>query len=143
LSLSAIYQKAKISVTQTIPAVDYLVLGDDPHLVAHECQHCSALYFDRRNACAKCSGTSFAPRRLANEGVVRAYTIVQRGAKSGPFTSVVVELVGGGVVKANLIGVTDPAGIHPDTKVRLTTFDVSSDDEGTVAVAFGYEPIGV
>jgi len=129
-------------MTRSIPAVDYLVLGEDPHLVASECRQCAALYFDRRNACAMCSTTDFTSRRLSNEGVVRAYTIVQRGAKSGPFTSAVVELTGGGVVKANLIGVADPAAIHPETKVRLTTFDVGTDDDGVVAVAFGYEPIG-
>jgi uncharacterized OB-fold protein len=129
-------------MTQTVPAVDYLVLGDDPHLVAQECGNCGALYFDRRNACAKCSQTTFTRRALANEGVVRAFTIVQRGAKSGPFTSVVVDLDGGGVVKANLVGVTDPARVQPQTKVRLVTFDAGTDDEGTVAVAFGYEPIG-
>lgn len=129
-------------MTRTVPAVDYLVLGDDPHLVAQECGSCGALYFDRRNACAKCSETTFTRRVLSNEGVVRAYTIVQRGAKSGPFTSVVVDLDGGGVVKANLVGVIDPDRIRPQTKVRLVTFDAGTDDEGTVAVAFGYEPIG-
>lgn len=129
-------------MTQTVPAVDYLVLGDDPHLVARECGNCGALYFDRRNACAKCSQTTFAPRPLSNEGVVRAYTIVQRGARSGPFTSVVVDLDGGGVVKANLVGITDPDRVQPHTKVRLVTFEAGTDDEGTVAVAFGYEPIG-
>lgn len=129
-------------MTQTIPAVDYLVVGDNPHLVARECEQCAALYFDRRNACAKCFSRSFTKRDLSPEGVLRAYTIVQRGAKSGPFTSAVVELNGGGVVKANLVGVTDPARIHPEMKVRLTTFDVGTDDDGTVAVAFGFEPIG-
>jgi uncharacterized OB-fold protein len=129
-------------MTQSIPAVDYLVLGDDPHLRARQCRQCGALYFDRRNACAKCFATEFNWRRLPNEGVVRAYTIVQRGAKTGPFTSAVVELAGGGVVKANLIGVTEPAQIQPEMKVRLTTFEAGSDDDGTVAVAFGYQPIG-
>lgn len=129
-------------MTQTIPAVDYLVVGDSPHLVSRECEQCSALYFDRRNACAKCFGTSFTQRELSTEGVLHAYTIVQRGAKSGPFTSAVVKLDGGGVVKANLVGVADPARIHPEMKVRLTTFDVGTDDDETVAVAFGFEPIG-
>jgi uncharacterized OB-fold protein len=136
-------QKARSPMMiRSIPAVDYLMLGEDPHLVANECRQCSALYFDRRNACAKCSTTEFTWRRLSNEGVVRAYTIVQRGAESGPFTSAVVELTGGGVVKANLIGVTDPATILPGTKVRLMTFYVGTDSEGVFAVAFGYEPIG-
>ena len=39
-----------------VPIVDYLVLGDDPHLVAKECTGCGARFFDRRNACASCSG---------------------------------------------------------------------------------------
>jgi uncharacterized OB-fold protein len=129
-------------MTNSIPAVDYLVLGEDPHLVAHECRRCSALYFDRRNACAKCFATEFGTRRLANEGIVRAYTVVERGAKSGPFTSAVVGLAGGGVVKANLVGVTKADPIQPETKVRLVIFDVGVDDDGTTAVAFGYQPIG-
>jgi uncharacterized protein len=131
-------------MSQTIPAVDYLVLGDDPHLVAHECRACGALYLDRRNACAKCSTTAFGTRRLANEGVVTAFTIVHRASKGleAPYTSVVVELADGGVVKANLRGVTDPAAIQPDLKVRMVTFPTSQDDDGTTAVAFGYEPIG-
>lgn len=128
----------------TIPAVSYLELGDHPHLVAQECTRCSALYFDRRNACAKCSGTEFGSRKLADEGVVTAYTIIHRAAKGqeAPYTSCVVELDGGGVVKANLRGVTDPAAITPRLPVRLVTFPVGEDDEGTVAVAFGFEPSG-
>ncbi|NHU45156.1 OB-fold domain-containing protein [Rhodococcus sp. A14] len=129
-------------MTQTIPAVDYLVLGDEPHLVAQACAQCGALYFDRRNACAKCFATEFGTRPLATEGVLRAYTIVERGAKNGPFTSAVVELEGGGIVKANLLGVTDPEVIQPEMKVRLATFEASVDDDGTVVVAFGFEPIG-
>ena len=41
-------------MAQQIPLVDYLVLGDDPHLVANECTSCGARFFDRRNACADC-----------------------------------------------------------------------------------------
>src|SRR5271154_3454970 len=129
-------------MTRSIPAVDYLVLGEDPHLVASECRQCSALYFDRRNACAMCSTIDFTSRRLSNEGVVRGYTIVQRGAKSGPFTSAVVQLTGGGVGEAEMYGGPNPAAILPETKVRLTTFDVGTDAGGVVAGAFGYEPIG-
>jgi uncharacterized protein len=65
-------------MAQTIPAVGYLELGDVPRLVAQECVGCGALYFDRRNACARCSGTEFGRRALSNEGVLRAYTIVHR-----------------------------------------------------------------
>lgn len=127
-----------------IPAVDYLVLGDEPRLRAHACAGCGALYFDRRNACARCSGTAFESRDLATEGSVRAFTIVHRAAPGlpAPYTSVVVDLEGGGVVKANLLGVTDPAAVTPGLKVRLATFAAGVDDDGTEAIAFGFEPIG-
>ena len=42
-----------------IPVVDYLELGDVPRLVANRCTVCAAQFFDRRNACANCSGTTF------------------------------------------------------------------------------------
>ena len=35
---------------ERLPIVDYLKLGDDPHLLANECTTCGARYFDRRNA---------------------------------------------------------------------------------------------
>ena len=94
-------------MAQQIPAVDYLVLSDPPHLQAWVCVGCGASYFDRRNACARCFATSFARQPLGSEGVVRAFTRVERGAKE-PFTSVVVDLTAGGTVKANLLGVDDP-----------------------------------
>jgi uncharacterized OB-fold protein len=46
-------------VAEQIPFVDYLVLGDSPHLVTHECRECGARFFDRRSACAQCSATEF------------------------------------------------------------------------------------
>lgn len=124
-----------------IPAVDYLVLGDRPHLQAWRCDTCSAAYFDRRNACARCFQTSFSRSPLATEGVVRAFTRVERGAKE-PFTSVVVDLGDGAHVKANLRGVDDPAKITPDFKVRMYTFVAGVDDDGVEAVAFAFEPVG-
>lgn len=128
-------------MTAQIPAVDYLVLADSPHLQAYRCDGCAAVYFDRRNGCARCFGTVFTRIPLATEGVVRAFTRVERGAKQ-PFTSAVVDLGGGAMVKTNLLGVDDPTSITPEFKVRLTTFVVGTDDEGTEAVAFAFEPVG-
>lgn len=121
-----------------IPVVDYLKLGDSPHLAAHECTKCGALYFDRRNACARCFTTSFGSRTLSNEGTVRAFTAVHRVKR--PFTSVIVDLDGGGVVKANLTGVDDPAQITAGMRVVMTTVVAGSDDDGVKAVAFAYRP---
>lgn len=131
-------------MADTIPAVSYLELGEDPHLVAQECAACSALYLDRRNACAKCGRSDFGTRKLSNTGVLKAYTIVHRAAKGqdAPYTSCVVELDGGGVVKANLRGVTDPELITPGLQVELVTFPAGTDDDDTIAIAFGFAPIG-
>ena len=59
-----------MTVTQ-VPLVDYLVLGDSPHLTANECTACGARFFDRRNACASCFATDFKKVQIATDGVVR------------------------------------------------------------------------
>jgi uncharacterized OB-fold protein len=128
-----------------IPIVEYLVLTDEPHLRSHECEKCGALYFDRRNACARCGSTEFGARPLANTGTVRAFTIVRRAARSipTPYLSAIIDLDGGGVVKANLVGIEpDAAAITPRLPVELTTWVAGVDDDGTEAIAFGYARTG-
>jgi uncharacterized OB-fold protein len=123
--------------------VDYLVLGDEPHLEAHACTSCGALFFDRRNACARCGKLVFEKKALGTTGVVRSYTIIHRAAPNVPvpYVSSVVELDGGGVVKGNLLEAgSDPDKIDLGMKVKLTTFACGTDDEGTEAVAFGFVP---
>ena len=120
-----------------IPIVDYLVLDGGPHLSARQCRNCGALYFDRRNACAKCFAAEFGAHRLADTGRVRAFTFVHRVKQ--PFVSAIVDLDGGGVVKANLIGFDTPEDVAPYARVALTTFVIGTDDDGTEAIAFGYK----
>jgi uncharacterized protein len=130
-------------MTQQLPYVSYLELGSDPHLVAQECRSCGALFLDRRNACAKCGGDAFGTRRLADDGTVRAFTIVHRASPGVrvPYASAIVDLDGGGVVKANVVDVEpDPARMRLGMRVRLTTFVVGTDSEGTQAIGFGYRP---
>ena len=126
-----------------VPYVAYLSLGSDPHLVAHECTACGALFFDRRNACANCGARDFGTRRLANDGVLRAFTIVHRASPDVqvPYISGIVDLEGGGVVKANIVGVDpEPGRLALGMKVKLTTFGIGTDPAGTEAVTFAYEP---
>jgi len=124
-----------------VPLVDYLVLDARPYLTSHECSSCGALYFDRRNACARCFAAEFGTRKLATTGTIRAFTIVHRAAPSvaTPYTSVVVDLDGGGCVKANLLGVSDPGRIQPQERVALQTFPLGTDDDGVEAVSFGFQ----
>jgi uncharacterized protein len=127
-----------------VPLVDYLVIDDgEPHLIAHESTESGALYFDRRNADAKSGKPGFTTRRLANTGRVRTFTIVHRAAPGvpTPYVSAVVDLDGGGSVKGNLINVeADPAHVQFGMPVRLTTYVAGTDDNGTEAIAFAYEP---
>jgi uncharacterized OB-fold protein len=125
-----------------IPLVEYLVLGEDPHLVAHECTACRARFFDRRNACASCGSTGFTQVRVDNQGEVRTFTIVAFAAPGipVPFVAAVVDC-GGTSVRANLVNVApDPAQVQLGMKVRLTTYSLGEDESGTEAVGFGYEP---
>lgn len=127
-----------------MPIVEYLVLDDgEPYLRAHSCTSCGANFFDRRNACANCGRRSFGSSRLSTTGRVRSFTIVQRAASGvpTPYVSAVIDLDGGGHVKANLVDVDpDPEALSLGMAVRMTTFMADVDDAGTEAVAFGFTP---
>ena len=126
-----------------IPFVDYLVLGDNPHLVANECRACGARFFDRRNACASCGADDFATVPIPTEGEVRTFTIVSLAAPGipVPFVSAVVDC-GGTSVRGNVVNTDpDPEHVTLGMKVRLTTFPVGTDEAGTEAITFGFQPI--
>ena len=125
-----------------VPLVDYLALGDRPHLVAHECPTCGARYFDRRNACANCGGTEFGSTDVATDGEVRSFTIVTFAAPGVqvPFVSAIIDCDGTSV-RANLINVEPtPEAVSLGMNVRLATYSLGADDDGTEAIGFGFEP---
>jgi uncharacterized OB-fold protein len=125
-----------------IPLVDYLVLGDRPHLVANQCTSCGARFFDRRNACAGCFGTSFEKVSVATDGIVRAFTIVTFAAPGVPvpFASAIVDCAGTSV-RGNIINTeSDPDHVKLGMNVRLVTYSLGTDDNGTEAIGFGFEP---
>ena len=132
-----------MTTSTQLPFVDYFVLGDSPHLVAHECTSCGARYFDRRNACAGCFASDFRTVDVATEGEVRAFTIVAFAAPGidVPFVAAVVDCDGTSV-RANVINCPpDPEHIKLGMKVRLTTYSLGTDAHGTEAIGFGFEPI--
>ncbi len=125
-----------------IPLVDYLALGDRPHLVAHECTACGARFFDRRNACASCSATEFRDADVATDGELRAYTIVSFAAPGipVPFVAGVVDCAGTSV-RSNIINVDPtPEAVRLGMPVRLATYSLGIDDDGVEAIGFGFEP---
>jgi uncharacterized protein len=133
-----------VVMAKQIPLVDYLVLGENPHLVAHECTACGARFFDRRNACASCGATEFKEVDVPTTGEVRAYTIVSFAAPGipVPFVAAVIDCEGTSV-RGNVINTPpDPDHVSLGMKVRLATEVIGTDDNGTEAVGFGFEPLG-
>jgi uncharacterized OB-fold protein len=129
-------------VPSQIPLVDYLVLGDSPHLVAHECANCGARYFDRRNACASCGGVAFTTAEVATKGEVRAFSIVSMAAPGipVPFVPAIVDCKGTSV-QGNVINCPpDPEHVTLGMQVKLATYSLGTDAEGTEAIGFGFEP---
>ena len=89
-----------------------------------------------------CGLTGFTTVEVPNDGEVRAFTIVSFAAPGIP-TPYVAALVdcGGTSVRANLVNVSpDPEHVSLGMPVRLTTELVGTDDEGTEAIGFGFEP---
>lgn len=127
-----------------IAFVDYLQLGDEPHLVANQCTACGARFFDRRNACASCSGTDFTKVALSTEGEVRAFTIVHVAAPGVPVPFVAATIdCEGTTVRANLVDVEPEADqVTLGMKVRLVTYRVGVDSAGTEAVSYAFAPAG-
>ena len=132
-------------MTDQIPLVDYLVLGDEPHLEATQCTACGAQFFDRRNACANCSGLEFervTDRRAT--GTLRSYTIVAFAAPGidGPVRRRGDRLrrhpgPGQPDQRRSLIPSTSRLGMP----VRLATYPIGTDSAGTEAIGFGFEPV--
>ena len=59
-----------------------------------------------------------------------------------PFVSGVVDCDGTSV-RTNIINVEpDPEHVHTGMKVKLATYSLGTDDNGTEAIGFGYEPVG-
>lgn len=130
-------------MSERIPLVDYLILGERPHLVAHECVACGARYFDRRNACAACEADEFRDVDVPTEGELRAFTIVSFAAPGVPvpFVAGVVDC-GGTSVRGNVVNTpADPEHVRLGMKVRLTTVPIGRDTAGVEAVGYAFEPV--
>jgi uncharacterized protein len=130
-------------VSNSVPIVDYLVLDDKPHLIAQECQTCTARYFGRRDACASCFGTEFATVAVSTIGTLETFTIVAVSAPGVkvPFVAGVIDCDGTSV-RANVVNVDPtPETVHFGMRLQLTVFPIGTDDDGTEAIGFGFEPV--
>jgi uncharacterized protein len=128
-------------VSNQVAMVDYLVLGDSPHLRATVCTDCGAHYFDRRNACASCGGTEFTEQPVSTEGELRSFTIVHQAAPGipTPFVAVIVDC-DGTTVRGNLVNTpASPEHVSLGMKLRLATYSLG-EKSGVEAIGYGFEP---
>jgi uncharacterized OB-fold protein len=131
--------------TDRIPIVDYLVLDEPAHLIAHECMICGARYFSRRNACANCGALEFRDVDVITTGELKSFTIVSFAAQGVPvpFVAGIVDC-DGTTVRGNIVNVEAAAShVTLGMKVRLTTFPMGVDAEGVEAIGYGFEPLEV
>ena len=134
---------AQPTPAKQVPLVDYLHIGARPYLKAKECTSCGARFFDRRVACGNCGSQAFTNARVKNQGVVKSFTIVHRAAPGipAPYVSAIIETEDGTSVRSNVVNCEpDPDHVTLGMKVKLTTYSIGTDDEGTEAIAFGYQP---
>lgn len=130
-------------MSEKIPIVDYLRLGEPPHLVAEECTTCGARYFGRRNACASCFGSGFSSVDVSTDGELQTFTIVSFAAPGieVPYVAGIVDC-DGTRVSTNIVNVDpSPEAVRTGMKVRLTTYSLGEDAAGTEAIGFGYKPV--
>ncbi len=134
---------AQAMASARVPLVNYLRLEPEPHLLAQQCRSCGARFFDRRNACARCGRNDFREIPVDGRGELKSFTIVHRAAPGipVPFVSVIVRADDGTWVRSNVVGCDPtPEAVNLGMRVRLTTYPIGADDDGTEAIAFGYEP---
>ena len=129
-------------VALQVPLVDYLALGDEPHLIANECVDCghgtSTAAMPAPAAVERRSGrvslaTTDCPRDLHDRLRVGPGIPV-------PFIAGVVDC-DGTKVRANVVNVAaDPEHVTTGMALQLTTFPIGRDSTGAEAITFGFEP---
>lgn len=117
----------------------------EPYLEGTRCGACGATYLGPRLACSRCfERERLETKPLGRTGRLHVFSIVYRSVPGveTPYVSAIVDLDGGGTVKANLLGVEpDPDEIRFDMPVELVTFVAPrKDHDGNEYLAFGFKP---
>ena len=111
-------------------------------LRVQRCRDCGAHLFIPQPLCSACFGGALEWVVSAGHGTVYSFTIVHRAAPGvpTPYVSATVDLEGGGSVKTNLVNIEpDPDKVQLGMPVHMMTFVAGTDDDGTEAIAFGFE----
>ena len=86
---------------------------------------------------------SFIRKSVSTTGRLRAFSIVHRASPKikVPFVAAVVEADDGTMIRSNLLVEPDPEQITFPMRVRLDTYPVGTDSQGSECVAFGFAPL--
>ena len=86
---------------------------------------------------------SFTRKSVSTTGHLRAFSVVHRAAGKikVPFVAAVVEADDGTMIRSNLLVKPDPDQITFPMRVRLDTYPVGTDSQGSECVAFGFAPL--
>jgi len=136
-------------VTSPLPLVPYLKIPDNgsPTLEGRRCSNCSATFTDVRMHCAACGGRDCLDTvKLARTGKLHAFSVIYRSFPEVkvPYVSAVVDLDGGGTLKANLVGINpDPDRITVGMSVELVFHAAEQrDEEGREYLVYAFQPAG-
>ena len=85
----------------------------------------------------------FTRKSVSTTGHLRAFSIVHRAAGKikVPFVAAVVEADDGTMIRSNLLVKPDPDQITFPMRVRLDTYPVGTDSQGSECLAFGFAPL--
>ena len=99
-------------ISGALPVVPWLQAGEAPQLAGSRCLDCGTVMPGTRRVCAACgSRDRTEPVPLGQHGRLLSFTVVHRsfpGVKT-PFTSVIVELESGCVIRGTLVDAEDIA----------------------------------
>jgi len=131
-----------------LPVAPFLKIPADgnPYLEGCVCKRCDTTFVGQRLVCAKCGARDeMATKRLSNKGSLYTYSIVHRSfpGVAVPYVSAVVDLVGGGSLKGNLINVApDPKQIQFGMPVEVVYKDAlgRKDSEGKSYLSYFFQP---
>ena len=144
---------SETDVKPLLPVVSYLKLpeGGEPYLEGLKCTNCGAVFLDKRVHCASCcQRDALAPSKIASTGKIVAHSVVTRSYPGiqVPFISVVVDMDGGGTVKANLINIEpEPVALTQQVAEGLSVELVFKqapygDKKGNEYMMFYFQPKG-
>ncbi len=114
-------------------------------LEASKCKKCERVLFPPRLVCPKCGGRTFDAVKLADEGVVKTYTVIRVGPSqfSGqtPYAVGIVELDGGVSITTQIVDVP-PEAIKLGQRVRIEFRRIQEDGDAGI-ICYGYKCVPV